>query len=496
MAIVEPVASMGPRKRPQVTLPKPDRNIFQNMPAQIGAGKREHFKNMPGRLDLPSGTTWKNLPGRLNDEFSKNARDREGYRTLEIPPNYEMPKPQNMPLILGKEYERMPVSNASRSGDFIMPAWESTPGIADRLVGRTPTAPEFTPEPVQPTKGRQLASAAIAVKDYLSRIDPDVDRFGPYIKGSGEMYGPSESLPIPGSPNRKRLNDAIAEIQRRAAIDQLAMPQTRLQGSGQDMASALNDRGMSQYPLDIPVQRRETDYPLDIPMGFYPREDRGRVQRELDLMALTDGLQNQRDLDAQFLGIDMTPKKQVVNQSGDNQLPTNTADSLSANMGALGGAIAPGNQNNMGSVPGSGSGSGSANYGSPSYGGYLAPELIALKAKLAASQRQKQKALRDRAMYLDDSRRAYGEADRGIAPQYQRRGLGPDTGLITRDRRKLGENQIRSEGRYDIQYGDLIENIAIRDDAARRQAFANAMQRYQADVAARAAMKPNILEAF
>lgn len=483
MAIVEPVASMGPRKRPQVTVPKPDRSKFRNLPHQLGQGTRDNYmtleippnydapkpQTMPYRTDLPEGTTFENLPHRLNEHYSKPFREREGYQPVAT-------------------------TRAQAPRDFIMPAWESTPGIADRLVGRTPTAPEFTPEPVQPTEGRQLASAAIAVKDYLSRIDPDVDRFGPYIKGSGEMYGPSESLAIPGNPNRKRLNDAIAEIQRRAAIDQLAMPQTRLQGSGQDMASALNNRGMSQYPLDIPVQRRETDYPLDIPMGFYPREDRGRVQRELDLMALTDGLQNQRDLDAQFLGIDMTPKKQVVNQSGDNQLPTNTADSLSANMGALGGAIAPGNQNNMGSVPGSASGS--PNYGSPSYGGYLAPELIALKAKLAASQRQKQKALRDRAMYLDNSRRAYEEADQGIAPQYQRRGLGPDTGLITRDRRKLGENQIRSEGRYDIQYGDLIENIAIRDDAARRQAFANAMQRYQADVAARAAMKPNILEAF
>jgi len=458
MAIIEPVGTMGPRgvrpskARPKVTLPKPDR-----IPAM-----RENFRN--------------------------RGRDREGYTTLEIPPNYEMPKPQTLPDTLGKTYERMPV-RAQAPRDFILPAWEPTPGIADRLVGRTPSSPEFTPEPVQPTKGRQLASAAIAVQDYLSRRDPDVDRFGPYVKGSGEQYGTGEAVAIPGTPNLRRLNDAIAEIERRAAIDQLAMPQTRLQSSGQDMASALNTRGMSQYPLDYGVQPRGTDYPLDIPMGFYPREDRGRVQRELDLMALTDGLKNQRDLDAQFLGIDMTPKQQVVNESGDNQLPVNTGSTLGGNMGELGGQIAPGNQNNMG-------GGRSANYGSPTYGGYLAPELIALKAKLAASQRQKQRALRDRAMYLDDSRRVFSEADKQIAPQYQRRGLGPDTGLVTRDRRKLGDDQIRSEGRYDLKYGDLMEDIAIRDDAARRQAFANAMRRYQADVAARAAMKPNILEAF
>lgn len=484
MAIIEPVGTMGPRgvrpqrARPKVTLPKPDRipemrEAFRNrgrdregyttleIPPNYDAPKPQ---TMPGRIDLPEGTTFENMPQRLNEYYSRPLREREGYQPI------------------GTVRDRAP-------RDFIMPAWESTPGIADRLVGRTPTAPEFTPEPVQPTKGRQLASAAIAVKDYLTRMDPDADRFGPYIKGSGELHGSGESLAIPGSPNLRRLNDAIGEIQRRAAIDQLAMPQSRLQSSGQDMASALNTRGMTDYPLDIPVQRRETDYPLDIPMGFYPREDRGRVQRELDLMALTDGLQNQRDLDAQFLGIDMTPKQQVVNQSGDNQLPVNTGSALGGNMGELGGQIAPGNQNNMG-------GGRSANYGSPSYGGYLAPELIALKAKLAASQREKLRALRDRAMYMDDSRRAFSEADKQIAPQYQRRGLGPDTGLVTRDRRKLGDDQIRSEGRYDIKYGDLIENIAMRDDAARRQAFANAMRRYQADVAARAAMKPNILEAF
>ena len=459
MAIIEPVGTMGPRgvrpqrARPKVTLPKPDR--------------------------IPE----------MREAFRNRRSDRENYSTLEIPPNYEMPKPQTMPDTLGKTYERMPVTRAQAPRDFILPAWEPTPGVADRLVGQLPSVPEFTPDPVEPTRGRQLASAAIAVKDYLTRMDPDVDRFGPYIKGSGELHGSGESLAIPGSPNLRRLNDAIGEIQRRAAIDQLAMPQSRLQSSGQDMASALNTRGMTDYPLDIPVQRRETDYPLDIPMGFYPREDRGRVQRELDLMALTDGLQNQRDLDAQFLGIDMTPKQQVVNQSGDNQLPVNTGSALGGNMGELGGQIAPGNQNNMG-------GGRSANYGSPTYGGYLAPELIALKAKLAASQREKLRALRDRAMYMDDSRRAFSEADKQIAPQYQRRGLGPDTGLVTRDRRKLGDDQIRSEGRYDIKYGDLIENIAMRDDAARRQAFANAMRRYQADVAARAAMKPNILEAF
>ncbi len=482
MAIVEPVGTMGPSRvrpsqaRPKVTLPKPDRVPYQNMPAQIGAGRREHFRNMPAQVG--EGT-------------------RDNYMTLEIPPNYEMPKPQIMPGTLGKGYERMPVGTAQAPTDFILPAWEPTPGVADRLVGRTPSAPEFTPEPVRPTRGTQLASAALAVKDYLGRRDPDVDRWGQYVKSGGEQYGTGDAVRagIPGTPNARRLNDAIAEIERRAAIDQLAMPQTRLQSSGQDMASALNTRGMSQYPLDYGVQPRGTDYPLDIPMGFYPREDRGRVQRELDLMALTDGLKNQRDLDAQFLGIDMTPKKQVVNQSGNNELPTNTGSTLGGTMGELGGQIAPGNQNNMGGGS-SAMGGGSANYGSPTYGGYLAPELIALKAKLAGSQKEKQRALRDRAMYLDDSRRAWAEADKTIDPAYQRRGLGPDTGLITRDRRKLGENQIRSEGRYDIQYGDMMENIAMRDDAARRQAFANAMQRYQADVAARAAMKPNIMEAF
>jgi len=363
VAIIEPVGTMGPRgvrpqrARPKVTLPKPDR-----IPAM-----RENFRN--------------------------RGRDREGYTTLEIPPNYEMPKPQIVPDTLGKTYERMPVAGAK------------SPAVADGIA-----------ELVAQNKAKN------ALSDHM--------RQNPWAYGEGNYRTGS----TPG------LDAAI-------------------------------DFGVAQRAASSPMQ------------------DRGRVQRELDLMALTDGLKNQRDLDAQFLGIDMTPKQQVVNQSGDNQLPVNTGSALGGNMGELAGQIAPGNQNNMG-------GGRSANYGSPSYGGYLAPELIALKAKLAASERQRQKALRDRAIYLDDSRRAFAEADKTIDPAYQRRGLGPDTGLITRDRRKLGENQIRSEGRYDLSYGDLMEDIAIRDDAARRQAFANAMRRYQADVAARAAMKPNILEAF
>ena len=82
MAIIEPVGTMGPRgvrpqrARPKVTLPKPDR--------------------------IPE----------MREAFRNRRSDRENYSTLEIPPNYEMPKPQTMPsridLPEGTTFENMP----------------------------------------------------------------------------------------------------------------------------------------------------------------------------------------------------------------------------------------------------------------------------------------------------------------------------------------------------------------------------------------------------
>ena len=390
--------------------------------------------------------------------------------------------------------------------DWIMPYTPPTqpnPDVIQRLGQESQRhIPEFTPEPVRPTKGTHIADAATAAQQYMSRRDSDVDRWGAYQRPDGAPYGTGDVVKagIPGTPNAKRINDAIVEIQRRGAIDQLGMPQSRLHSSGQDMESALKTRGMTDYPLDIPVDRRVTDYPTDIPMGWYPQDDTGRYQRELDLWALTDGLKNQRDLDAQYLGIDMTQKGNNLSSGirtspesealgGDNNLPVKTSDQQSAVLGGLGSQIAPGSLTGKPKF-------GSADYGSPTYGGYLAPELIALKANLANSYRMKQRAMRDRAIYHDDASRDFNKKINEVGAQYNRRGLGPDTGLISRDKGRLGESHIRGLGRYDLSYGDYMEDRAVQDDAARRQAFLNAMQKFQADVALRAAMKPNIMEAF
>jgi len=446
-SIVEPVGTMGPGRRKST----PNRNLYS-------AG-------------IPS------LPAQNPNRFERHPIEAEPYRPSTIQPN---------------------------PNDWIMPYTPPTqpnPDVIQRLGQESQRPiPEFTPEPVRPTKGTHIADAATAALQYMSRRDSDVDRWGAYQRPDGAPYGTGDVVKagIPGTPNAKRINDAIVEIQRRAAIDQLGMPQSRLHSSGQDMESALKTRGMTDYPLDIPVDRRVTDYPTDIPMGWYPQDDTGRYQRELDLWALTDGLKNQRDLDAQYLGIDMTPKvlssgirtsTESEALGGDNNLPVKTSDQQSAVLGGLGSQIAPGSLTGKPKF-------GSADYGSPTYGGYLAPELIALKAKLANSYRMKQRAMRDRAMYHDDASRDFNKKINEVGAQYNRRGLGPDTGLISRDKGRLGESHIRGLGRYDISYGDYMEDRAVQDDAARRQAFLNAMQKYQADVALRAAMKPNIMEAF
>ena len=82
--------------------------------------KNRDFRSMPGyqnvplERSLPPGTTFENLPDRLPD---MRGPDRNNYMTLEIPPNYDAPTPQKVPLYSGSSFGESfaPVMNAMES---------------------------------------------------------------------------------------------------------------------------------------------------------------------------------------------------------------------------------------------------------------------------------------------------------------------------------------------------------------------------------------------
>ena len=82
--------------------------------------KNRDFRSMPGyqnvplERSLPPGTTFENLPDRLPD---MRGPDRDNYMTLEIPPNYDAPTPQKVPLYSGSSFGESfaPVMNAMES---------------------------------------------------------------------------------------------------------------------------------------------------------------------------------------------------------------------------------------------------------------------------------------------------------------------------------------------------------------------------------------------
>ena len=72
------------------------------------------YQNVPLERSLPPGTTFENLPDRLPD---MRGPDRDNYMTLEIPPNYDAPTPQKVPLYSGSSFGESfaPVMNAMES---------------------------------------------------------------------------------------------------------------------------------------------------------------------------------------------------------------------------------------------------------------------------------------------------------------------------------------------------------------------------------------------
>ena len=72
------------------------------------------YQNVPLERSLPPGTTFENLPDRLPD---MRGPDRNNYMTLEIPPNYDAPTPQKVPLYSGSSFGESfaPVMNAMES---------------------------------------------------------------------------------------------------------------------------------------------------------------------------------------------------------------------------------------------------------------------------------------------------------------------------------------------------------------------------------------------
>lgn len=72
------------------------------------------YQNVPYERSLPPGTTFENLPDRLPD---MRGPDRNNYMTLEIPPNYDAPTPQKVPLYSGSSFGESfaPAMNAMES---------------------------------------------------------------------------------------------------------------------------------------------------------------------------------------------------------------------------------------------------------------------------------------------------------------------------------------------------------------------------------------------
>ena len=72
------------------------------------------YQNVPLERSLPPGTTFENLPDRLPD---MRGPDRDNYMTLEIPPNYDAPTPQKVPLYSGSSFGESfaPAMNAMES---------------------------------------------------------------------------------------------------------------------------------------------------------------------------------------------------------------------------------------------------------------------------------------------------------------------------------------------------------------------------------------------
>jgi len=85
--------------------------------------KNRDFRSMPDvsnllyQGSLPPGTTFENLPARLPELPFMKGPDRDNYMTLEIPPNYDAPTPQKVPLYSGSSFGESfaPAMNAMES---------------------------------------------------------------------------------------------------------------------------------------------------------------------------------------------------------------------------------------------------------------------------------------------------------------------------------------------------------------------------------------------